>query len=376
MKRKNTTIQQETTPMKRVGDKLSFKDRFDEEEVENIKQKGKRSKSKRQIESTEARTRSNKKKGTKSVSKKTLKSVKKNLSKTKAIKESNVKSSSSNSNLDEEDLDEFEEINNNMNLDDNFLNNLFNISQTSKTNTNRYNSNLINSQGDYNFQNADLRNFENFEKFPCDHSLIKLIEVEIILNYTDNNSNSNLQNSGSNQNSNLNINQNSNISYTATKNENYIKLIKNFFENNNFSYYEYTNCKMNLHQTNSFDLNNFEYLYEKNVGEKHRSDIIREINYLEAMPSLFNKFLKGESYFYFLTPLVNYYFFNHNKYFENCYQEYINKSGVIITNVFKNFENKFKEYGIKYDKIKNSNSNTPKKKKLKKVFLCIKFNQS
>jgi len=197
------------------------------------------------------------------------------------------------------------------------------------------------------------------KEFPYDHSLLKQLDIELKFEFKER------------------IKDFENFIYLM------VEKINKYFEANNLEYYEFSNPRgRNISINSQIDNLNYDFLYEKNisfniagVNTEHNKNlkIIKNINYLTAMSSVFQSYIsktfddnESDSFFYLITPLNSFYYFKYedNFLFKNSKSE-IKESGVLISNIHKAFEKNLKEYGIKFEIIpirkdnENDNSNIP-----------------
>jgi len=210
----------------------------------------------------------------------------------------------------------------------------------------------------------DSYNYQEFNEYPFDHSLIKQVEFEVKLNFdlfevpllpekvnvfgikkTDEK---------------VNNNNNNNINYdlSAIKNK-----IINFLTNKILFYYEFKNVNQNESKINRIDINPINNNYANwNSFGKDLVDVNcttqKEDNYLEAMNYIFCKISedsikeKENKFFYICLPLYSCYFFNNldSPLWKNRNED-INERGVFISNLSKNMEKKLNDADIEYHKI-------------------------
>jgi hypothetical protein len=204
----------------------------------------------------------------------------------------------------------------------------------------------------------DSYNYQEFNEYPFDHSLIKQVEFEVKLNFdlfevpllSENvNDYGMKKNDGK-----LKINNNKNYDISAIKNK-----IINFLSNKILFYYEYKNVNENESKLNRIDINplNNNNGFGKDIADVN-STTQKEDNYLEAMNYIFSKISedstneKENKFFYICLPLYSCYFFNNLE--SNLWKnrnEDINERGVFISNLSKNIEKKLNDADIEYHKI-------------------------
>ncbi len=217
-------------------------------------------------------------------------------------------------------------------------------------------------------------------EFPIDHSFLKQIEIEIPLNSCRINLNSKYKNKK---------NENSDDEIAKQKKE----LLNQHFENNPIVYYEFTNSKAQINSTSvsstlsTLDLNNFQNLYDHLYSNNnHKIDFEKDMNYIEVMSSVYQKFLNHNvnkdiinDFFYIVSPLICFYFFklsSDNPLYKSCWEACnsgIKSSGLLISNMYSNLENKLRDYEIKIFELKSNNTGKTNSKKIKHLTNLEKF---
>lgn len=301
MKRKTNNKEIKTNKAKRINNLLHFQE--DDEDIVDItleydkttpqKSKGQRSSASR----------------SKSRSVRTTRSSKKTKTRTENEEE----------NVEEKDLNE-----DLLNIVSPF--NLHNWKDSFNLDKRRKNNNstkLIHQHGQ-----IDLSLYEKFDSFPCDNSLLRQIEVDLVFENKK----------------------------TGKPNEFLLlNILKDFFSERNFTYYEFSNVRNgSLKKFSANDEINYDFLYEKNLSSQlnnmRTSQAITQIDYLSALSSIFANFLERERYFYFLSPLLSFYFYKMEKDDRESILQEVRDSGVIIANTTK-IDKRLERNKIKSKKI-------------------------